>query len=130
MIIVDDQPIFRLPLRQLLESVNMEVIAEASDIPTALYLARSYQPEFIIVDVVLPGINGIQGTPLLLQASPNSKIYLISSYTDQEHIFAEAAKQVGAQGFCLKDELNRELMQSWRDACDQEGGKENEQTDK
>ncbi len=113
--IVDDQPGFRRQLVKLLETAGLQVIAEASDISTACIMARAHHPSLIIVDVILPQVNGIEGTPKLLEASPNSKIYLISSFADYESLFQKAATEAGAKAFFLKDDLDVDLVLSWID---------------
>ena len=64
-LIVDDQPAFRLQLRRLLERAGMDVIAEAGDVPEAEAQVRTLHPDLAVVDVMLPGISGLDGVPRL-----------------------------------------------------------------
>ena len=65
-LIVDDQSSFRRHLRQLLTHAGLTVVGEAGDMPEAKELTRSLQPDLAVVDVNLPGENGVSGTPQLM----------------------------------------------------------------
>ncbi len=105
-LIVDDQPVFRRQLSDLLRIAGWEVVGEASDIFAAETLAQTEQPDLAFVDVMLPGINGIEGTPRLKKAAPKMHVVLVSAYHDQFELFQESAQSVGAEAFYPKDELD------------------------
>jgi len=113
-LIVDDQPSFRLQLRQLLSLAGLETVVEAGDIPTAVELSRSHQPDLAIVDVVLPGINGFEGVALLKSVVPNLRVFLVSAHRDRAEIFQAAAHQAGAEAFITKDDLDLDLVNQWK----------------
>lgn len=115
-LIVDDQPNFRHHLQQLLLFAGMEVIAEAGDIPSAEELLKSLEPkpDIAVVDVMLPGINGLEGTRRLKKIFPSLRVYLISAYHDQAHVFQASAKEVGAEAFIAKDNLDLDVVKRWR----------------
>jgi DNA-binding NarL/FixJ family response regulator len=112
-LIVDDQIAFRCQLRQLLQHVGLSVVGEASDIPTAEILVKELQPHLAIVDIMLPGINGLEGIPHLKALAPAMIIYLVSAYQDSADVFQTSAQQVGAEAFIPKDELDLATVQSW-----------------
>jgi DNA-binding NarL/FixJ family response regulator len=112
-LIVDDQPGFRSQLRQLLELAGLCVIGEAGDIPQAEQLARTLQPDLAVVDIMLPGVNGLIGAPRLKAAAPGMRVILVSAYSDRSHLFQRSALDVGAEAFVAKDELDLTVVHSW-----------------
>jgi DNA-binding NarL/FixJ family response regulator len=114
-LIVDDQPTFHRQLRQLLSLAGLEVVGEAIDIPTAEGLARSLQPDLAVVDIMLPGINGLEGTRILKHILPNLRVFLVSAYADQASVYTASAHEVGAEAFLAKDEIDLKIVQAWRD---------------
>lgn len=115
-IIVDDQPAFRRQLRQLLIFAGLEVIGEAGDIFHAIELVQAFHPDLAIVDIMLPGINGLDGSRRLKSISPSLRLVLTSAYPDQADVFAASAHAVGAEAFFPKDELDLETVQAWKEA--------------
>ena len=117
-LIVDDQPSFRRQLRQLLTHAGMTVVGEAGDIPAAEKLIDQLQPDIAVVDVMLPGISGMEGTPQLKALAENLRVFLVSAYHDSANVFQTSAQQVGAEAFIPKDRLDLELIQSWLQESD------------
>lgn len=113
-LIVDDQAPFRRRLCQLLTLAGLETVAEAGDIPTAVELCRSHQPDLAIVDVVLPGTSGLEGVAMLKSVHPNLRVFLVSAHRDQAHIFQAAAHQAGAEAFISKEDLDFDLVSQWK----------------
>jgi DNA-binding NarL/FixJ family response regulator len=112
-LIVDDQPAFRLQLRRLLERAGMDVIGEAGDIPAAEAQVAALHPDLAVVDVMLPGISGLAGAPRLKALAPGLRVILVSAYRDQAHVFRDAAAQAGAERFVQKDDLDLAVVDSW-----------------
>jgi DNA-binding NarL/FixJ family response regulator len=112
-LIVDDQALFRHQLRQLLIYAGLEVVGEASDIPTAEGLVQSLRPDLAIVDLMLPGINGLEGTHRLKILAPCLRVILVSAYRDRAEIYRAAAAQVGAETFIAKDDLDLDAVRAW-----------------
>jgi two-component system response regulator NreC len=110
-LIVDNQPTFRRHLRALLECAGLEVVAEAGDIATAEVLAQSLQPDLAIVDVLLPDVSGIEGTPRLKWLAPNMRVIVVSAYN--ERLLQASAQTAGAESFIPKDELDLATALSW-----------------
>ena len=113
-LIVDDQPAFRRHLRQLLTYAGLTVVGEAGDIPAAEAQVRALQPDLAVVDVRLPGVNGLEGTVRLKALSPNLRVILVSAYRDQAEVFQTAAEEVGAEAFIAKDDLDLGVVQAWQ----------------
>ena len=114
-IIVDDQPVFRRQLRQLLTFGGLEVIGEAADIPSAERLVESLRPDLAVVDIMLPGINGLEGTLRLKYIHPGLRVFLISAYTDQASVYTVSAHNAGAEAFFVKDEIDLKIVQTWKE---------------
>ena len=112
-LIVDDQPAFRRQLRTLLDRAGLEVVGEAGDIPSAETQAQSLQPDLAVVDVLLPGVSGIEGTPRLKALAPNMRVILVSAY--HERLLHASAQAAGAEAFIPKDELDLSVALSWNE---------------
>lgn len=112
-LIVDDQPAFRRQLRALLDRARLEVVGEADNIPSAETLAQSQQPDLAIVDVSLPGVSGIEGTPRLKALAPHMRVILVSAY--HERLLHASAQAAGAEAFIPKDELDLSVALSWNE---------------
>jgi DNA-binding NarL/FixJ family response regulator len=115
-LIVDDQPTFRYHLRHLLTYAGFEVIGEADSIPKAEELLQTldHQPDIAVIDVMLPDINGLEGTALLKSLLPTLRVFLVSAYHDQAQVFQFSAREVGAEAFIPKDDLDLETIKRWK----------------
>ncbi len=113
-ILVDDQARFRRKLKLMMELAGIEVVGVAEDIPSAELLVQFLQPELAVVDVMLPGMNGVDGMPCLKALAQGSlRVILISAYPDQAHQFDTMARAAGAEAFIAKDDLDLDLIRSW-----------------
>jgi two-component system response regulator EvgA len=113
-LIVDDQPSFRSRLRQLMAYAGLEVVGEAGDIPAAEALLRDRQADLAVVDIMLPGTNGLEGAPRLKAVSPGLRVILMSAYNDQASVFQASARSVGAEAFIPKGDLDLQTLQGWK----------------
>jgi DNA-binding NarL/FixJ family response regulator len=112
-LIADDHPLFRDGLRALLESVtDMQVIGEAATGDEVLAQARALQPEVILMDIKMPGINGIEATRRILQTSPHIHILVVTMFEDDDSVFA--AIRAGARGYLLKGAVQEETLRAIR----------------
>jgi CheY-like chemotaxis protein len=112
-LILDDQPEFRKQLSSVITFSGLVVAGEAGSVPEALELLPTISPDLAIVDIDLPGLNGIDGTLLLKKASPQLRVILVSASSDQSALFMKAAARVGAECFISKDHLDPEVIKSW-----------------
>jgi DNA-binding NarL/FixJ family response regulator len=100
-LLVDDHPLVRNGLRALLASVpDMSVVGEASNGEEAIAQAAELQPDIILMDLHMPGLNGIEATRRILQASPSIGILVLTMLEDDASVFA--AMRAGARGYLLK----------------------------
>jgi DNA-binding NarL/FixJ family response regulator len=110
-LIADDHAIVRQGLRSLLEKGgDMEVIGEAEDGAAAVRRAQELCPDVIIMDITMPGLNGVEATRQILQQNPAVKVIVLSMHPDK-HIVREALK-AGALGYVLKSYLFDELLRA------------------
>jgi len=115
-LIVDDQPAFRRLLRQLLTMAGLTVVGEAGNIPEAEAQAAALQPDLAVVDVMLPGLSGLKGTPRLKALAPDLRVILISAYRDHADTFRAAAEKVNAEAFFPKDDLDLDVVRAWEES--------------
>jgi DNA-binding NarL/FixJ family response regulator len=113
-LIVDDRPAFRCQLRPLLTRAGLTVVGEAGSIAEAEAQVRALRPDLAVVDVVLPGVNGIEGTARLRALVPALRVILISAHRDRADVFRTAAAQAGAEAFISKDDLDLSMVRAWR----------------
>jgi len=117
-LIVDDQASFRRHLRQLLTHAGLTVIGEAGDVPEAKELTRNLQPDLAIVDINLPGENGVSGTPQLKALARNMRVILVSAHNDSGQLLQKSAVEAGAEAFVPKDDLELEMVKKWAEKTD------------
>ena len=112
-LIADDHPIFRDGLRALLESVpDMQVIGEAATGEEVLAQAHTLQPDVILMDIKMPGMNGIEATRRILHISPHIHILVVTMFEDDDSVFA--AIRAGAHGYLLKGAVQEETLRAIR----------------
>src|SRR5918911_190635 len=112
--IVDDQEIIRSGLRRLLQSEpEFQVVGEAADAQEALRLIPETQPDVVLMDIKMPGMDGIEATRRLRELVPMTKVLILTAYADD---FVAAALRAGAQGYLIKDITGQELIRSLRSA--------------
>jgi DNA-binding NarL/FixJ family response regulator len=100
-LLVDDHPVVRNGLRALLASVtDMTVVGEASGGEEAIVQAAELQPDIILMDLYMPGLNGIEATRRIVQAHPHIGILVLTMLEDDASVFA--AMRAGARGYLLK----------------------------
>ncbi len=100
-LLVDDHPLVRNGLRALLASVpDMAVVGEASNGEEAIAQAAELQPDIILMDLHMPGLNGIEATRRIVQVHPHIGILVLTMLEDDASVFA--AMRAGARGYLLK----------------------------
>jgi DNA-binding NarL/FixJ family response regulator len=116
-ILVDDQPLLRKGFRMVLEEEEgIVVTGEAADGAAALDLARRHHPDVVVMDVRMPGMDGIEATQAILAAEPRSRILILTTFDLDEYAFG--ALRLGASGFILKDVLPSEFVRAIRSVAD------------
>lgn len=119
-LIVDDHAVVRAGLRLLLDAEpDMEVVGEAGSIDQAIFEARALKPDVILMDVVMPGRSGIEGSPAVLHEAPEAKLLVLSMQDDPSYV--REAFAAGASGYVLKEAADTELVAAIREVA--AGGK-------
>ncbi|WP_027891695.1 response regulator transcription factor [Calidithermus chliarophilus] len=112
-LLADDHALFRQGLRSLLEAEpDFRVIGEAKDGREALRHALEARPDIILMDIQMPGLDGVQATQEILREWPQAKVIMLTMYRQDAYVF-EAVK-TGARGYMLKDADAKELLEAIR----------------
>ncbi len=112
-ILADDHKLFRDGLFSLLDKhPGFEVLAQAADGREALELVRELLPNILVIDIAMPGMNGIEATKRIKNEYPNIKIIALSMHSDRQYI--EGMLKAGASGYLLKDCAFEELINAIR----------------
>ncbi len=113
LLLVDDHPVFRRGIAGLIsDEPDFEVAAEASDSASALGAMRDAEPDLALVDVSLPGHNGIELVKLMLAERPKLKILMLSMH--DESLYALRALRAGAKGYVMKAEAMTNVLSALR----------------
>jgi DNA-binding NarL/FixJ family response regulator len=115
-IVVDDHSVVRQGVRAFLEAQpGLQVVGEASSGAAVLPLVREHVPDVVLMDLVMPGMNGVEATGWIKQISPQTQVVVLTSYHEDEYIFP--ALRAGALGYILKDIGSMELAETIRKAA-------------
>lgn len=109
-ILVEDHELTRQGLAYGLSKFpNIRIVAEAENGQEAVTLVQQHQPHLILMDIVLPVLNGIKATRLIKEQAPQTKVLMLTSHNEQEKVFEAFA--AGADGYCMKDVKTERLAQ-------------------
>jgi len=116
-LLVDDHRLVRAGLRMLLDSTpDLQVIAEAANGGEAIRLAAEHDPDLILMDLRMPGLDGVEATRLITAAHPKSKVLVLTTFGDDDHLFPALA--AGASGYLVKDTEPDDLIDAIRRTID------------
>jgi DNA-binding NarL/FixJ family response regulator len=114
-LIVDDHEIVREGLRTLLaQEPEVEMVGEAADGEDAIALAGTLRPDVVLMDLVLPGMGGVEALGRIRQACPSCQVVVLTNFASDQTV--RDAVEAGAVGYLLKDVLRNELLQAIRNA--------------
>jgi NarL family two-component system response regulator LiaR len=117
LLIADDHPMMREALlTALAEETDLEVVGEASNGIEALKLAQEYKPDVILMDLLMPGMDGLEAIGRIIEANPKAKILVVTSLEDEDKIVA--AVQAGALGYFPKTASRAYLLEAIRKIAD------------
>lgn len=109
-LVAEDYQLVRQGLRALLEMAGHQVVGEACDGREACELARSLQPDIVLLDLSMPRLNGLEATREILRISPGTNIILLTVFTERH--FVMQALAAGAKGYVLKSETADDLLRA------------------
>lgn len=108
-LITDDHAIVRKGLRSLLEAENgVEIIAEADSGREAVELAKRLNPDVVLMDISMPGLNGLEATRQIKKELPDTKVLILTMHSSDEYVFE--VLNAGASGYVLKQSATSELI--------------------
>ena len=114
-LIADDQRLLREGLATLLALTNdIRIVAQASNGDEAISLAKQHQPDVILMDIQMPGADGVAATQAIHSAQPQTQIIMLTTFADDDYLFA--ALRAGACGYLLKDIPSEQLADAVRAA--------------
>jgi DNA-binding NarL/FixJ family response regulator len=113
LLLADDHQLVRQSLISLLEHEGFDVVGEASDGRTAVRLVQELSPEIAVLDMVMPGLNGIDAARQIQRASPRTKSILVTMYAERQYVVQ--ALRAGIRGYVLKSQGARDLIQAIRE---------------
>jgi NarL family two-component system response regulator LiaR len=119
-LIVDDHPIVREGLRTFLELqrdapwLPIDVVGEATNGVEAVESVRRLQPDIVLLDLVMPEMDGVEATSRIVESSPQTQVIILTSFGEQDMVIP--AVRAGAQGYLLKDIAPDDLVQALRHA--------------
>lgn len=112
-LVAEDHPLFRKGMISLLSSVpEFEVVGEAATGEEAVERAADLQPEVVLMDLQMPGVNGIEATRRILRDSPSVRVLVVTLFEDDDSVFM--ALRAGARGYVLKDADEEDMVLSIR----------------
>ena len=115
-LLVDDHPVIRAGLRAMLDQQpDLEVVAEAADGQSAVTQARTFEPDVVLMDIQMPGVDGIEATRQIAALDPAPKVLILTTYDTDGDILP--AIENGATGYLLKDTPPDDLYHAIRQAA-------------
>jgi NarL family two-component system response regulator LiaR len=116
-IIVDDESVVREGVEAILSyQQDIQVVGKGADGITAVELARDTKPDVVLLDMVMPKMNGLQAIPLIKKESPASRILILSSFAESDQVYQSI--KAGALGYLLKDSTREQLVDAIRDVSE------------
>ncbi|HEY8651818.1 MAG TPA: response regulator transcription factor, partial [Dermatophilaceae bacterium] len=116
-LIVDDHALIRRGLSDLLSAAEgIDVVGSIDDGLLAAAFVTELEPDIVLMDLSMPGLDGIEATRAVLQAWPTAKVIMLTSFSENARILA--ALEAGAVGYLLKDTEPEDVIRALRDAAD------------
>ncbi|MEU3013897.1 response regulator transcription factor [Nocardia asteroides] len=116
-LLADDQRLVRAGLRMLIEdTTDLTVVGEAADGVAAVRLFAELAPDLVVMDLRMPGLDGVAATRQILAAAPRAKVLVLTTFDDDEHLFPALA--AGASGYFVKDTDPEILLDAIRRTVD------------
>ena len=115
-LVVDDHALVRQGLIALLSAApDLVVVGDAPDAATAVELAGAHSPDVVLMDLSMPGTDGIAATRLVLERCPGTRVVVLTSFSESARV--HAALEAGAVGYLLKDAEPEDVLRGVRDAA-------------
>jgi two-component system response regulator NreC len=119
-LLADDHALVRQGFRMILSTQpDMEIVGEAGNGREAVELADKLHPDVVVMDVTMPGLNGIEATRRLVASSPHTRVLALSMHKDS--VYVREILRAGARGYLLKDSVDADLLAAVRAVAKGEG---------
>lgn len=119
-LLADDHSLVRQGFRRILEShPDFEIIGEAADGRQAVEMTEKLRPDVVVMDVAMPGLNGIDATRQICETSPRTRVLALSMHRDA--VYVREILRAGARGYLLKDAIDADLVSAVRAVARGEG---------
>lgn len=110
-LVVDDYPLFRSTLSLVLNAApGIEVVGEAPDGTTAIALVETLEPDVVVMDLNMPGLDGIEATRSIVTARPHTGVLVLTMFDNETAVFA--AMRAGARGYLLKGSRHQQIVRA------------------
>ncbi|WP_433444502.1 response regulator [Nonomuraea sp. CA-141351] len=108
-VLADDQPLIRAGLRMVIDTApGIEVAAEAGTGAQAVQLTRRLRPDVVVMDIRMPGMDGIEATQTIIAESPATRVIMLTTFDDDDNVYASL--RAGASGFLVKDMALEDIL--------------------
>ena len=115
-VLAEDHWLMREGIRHILEQCpDFKIVGEAEDGQSAVEMVRQLSPNVVLMDLVMPHLDGVEATRRIIECSPRSQVLILTSFGDDDQVFP--AIRAGAQGYLLKDIQPDDLIQAVRQAA-------------
>ncbi|MEV4615760.1 response regulator transcription factor [Kitasatospora sp. NPDC049258] len=112
-LLVDDQPLVRAALQMVItDAPDLVVVGEAGSGAEAVRLAAEARPDVVVMDIRMPGMDGIEATRLIMQSAGPARVIVLTTFDDDDHVYA--ALRAGASGFLVKDMALEDILAAVR----------------
>ncbi|QQM39077.1 response regulator [Streptomyces liliifuscus] len=112
-VLADDQPLVRAALRMVIgEATGMEVVGEAGTGAEAVALAGAEHPDVVVMDIRMPGMDGIEATRLIAEGTGGTQVIMLTTFDDDDYLYG--ALRAGAAGFLVKDMALDDILDAIR----------------
>ena len=112
-ILADDQPLIRAGLRMLIEQTpDIDVAGEAGTGTQAVRLARDISPDVVVMDIRMPGMDGIEATQMITSGDTSTRVLMLTTFDDDDYVYG--ALRAGASGFLVKDMALEDILTAIR----------------
>ena len=109
-LIADDHAVVADGIRHLLSAHDFEVVAYVGDGAEAVRVAEELKPDLILLDIVMPQLNGVDAARAIVAKNPEARVIMLSMYSDSERVYQSL--QAGARGYVLKRDLTEDLVEA------------------
>ena len=112
-LLADDHALFRAGVRMLLQHMDgVEVVGEVADGREAVRVCKELQPDVVLMDITMPGLNGLEATTQVMAECPRTRVIIVSMHLNEQYVMQ--AVRTGAAGYLLKDAASNDLEQAVR----------------